>query len=231
MSRWPPDLPGAALLRSGHHRLWPLVAEAIMRCEQVSAYNNSGIKSAGPTSPAAHQSPRVRHSPIRSGSPTARGQLVDGTAVTLWAQKLSFAFWPSDCGRRAAARKAPASAALRALGLAARPDHCTFASLAGRDLQCQKANKNGRPTPTTRKWEIMTGNLGTLHRSLVLLRGLSLTVMISALSEPFATTNHAHFTPSDGYPRHAVTPESPAPRGYPAQRGQRGYHCRNTLHH
>ena len=31
-------------IRERYHRLWALVAEAIMRCEQATVYDNSGIK-------------------------------------------------------------------------------------------------------------------------------------------------------------------------------------------
>ena len=74
-----------------------------------------------------------------------------------------FAFWPSDCGRRSAARKDAASAALRAQGLAnfspvarcarwklrARTLHS--AALAGPNLQCQKAKRTGGHRPPSER--------------------------------------------------------------------------------
>ena len=77
-----------------------------------------------------------------------------------------FAFWPSDFDRLSALRKATASA--DAPGPRARelfPEPLPYGSLgnlrartlhsralnAGPDLQCQKANKNGRPPPPNRK--------------------------------------------------------------------------------
>jgi hypothetical protein len=95
---------------------------------------------------------------------------------------LPSAFWPSDCGRRTAARKATACAdASGPEGLAdffaepfslpgcrkkSAPGPLRFAALAGRDLQCQKA-KAGAATPPQPRKVIMSGTLEHLNPMLI----------------------------------------------------------------
>jgi hypothetical protein len=89
-----------------------------------------------------------------------------------------FAFWPSDCGRRAAARKAPAFAALRARGLAEFFSNAGLLRTGRKELRARtvalsrrlpagissarRQTRTGGPRPRPER-EIMTGTLEQQH--------------------------------------------------------------------